>query len=188
MWIIFGCGKKTGAPPISMRNLQSVSISSIFSVAIAKRITDALSRFSNSSLRTGNVSPSSVNISVSRERRHLAASRDFSLRFSLFLFSNGRREIVIILGEIAVYEYFSMGNVDKSYRYSFHFVTKTWDQWKNVAQPDCWRLFAHLLVISYCIFDYHKNVSLHWDYDKKNCGLAQIIARLFFVIYIKQII
>lgn len=49
------------------------------------RITDALSSCSTSSERRGNMLARSVKISVSRDRRHLAASRDFSLRFSLFL-------------------------------------------------------------------------------------------------------
>lgn len=56
-----------------------------FSVAIANRMMDALSNCSISCCGTGNASDSSVKISVSRERRHRAASRDFSLRFSLFL-------------------------------------------------------------------------------------------------------
>lgn len=67
------------------KNSHNFIISSIFNAAMAKRITEALSRLSNSSFRIGKVSPSSLKISVSRDRRHLAASRDFSFRFSLFL-------------------------------------------------------------------------------------------------------
>lgn len=52
---------------------------------IDNRITDALSRCSISSAFNGNEVASSVKISVSRDRRQRAASRDFSFRFSLFL-------------------------------------------------------------------------------------------------------
>lgn len=48
-------------------------------------ITEALSKLSISSDFIGKAAANSVNISPSRERRHRAASRDFSLRFSLFL-------------------------------------------------------------------------------------------------------
>lgn len=56
-----------------------------FKYEMDKRITEALSRWSISSCLTGNDAASSVKISVSRERRQRAASRDFSFRFSLFL-------------------------------------------------------------------------------------------------------
>lgn len=96
-------------------NLHNVSMSSTFNVAIAKRITDALSRFSNSSLRTGNVSLSSVNISVSRERRHLAASRDFSLRFSLFLIFNRSKE------KIYLFDFQQINNMIEVIKFAFKY-------------------------------------------------------------------
>jgi hypothetical protein len=56
-----------------------------FKKAIANRITDALSKCSMSSGFIGTAAANSLKISVSRDRLVRAASRDFSLRFSLFL-------------------------------------------------------------------------------------------------------
>lgn len=66
-------------------NLQSSSMPRTLRYEIDRRITDALSRWSISSDFIGKLFAKSVKISVSRERRQRAASRDFSLRFSLFL-------------------------------------------------------------------------------------------------------
>ena len=65
--------------------LHKSNIPRTFKKAIDKRIIDALSSCSISSRRTGKTLAKSENISVSRERRHRAASRDFSFLFSLFL-------------------------------------------------------------------------------------------------------
>lgn len=69
----------------STEYLHNSSISRTLRYAMDSRMTDALSRWSTSSWRIGSRLARSWKISVSRERRQRAASRDFSLRFSLFL-------------------------------------------------------------------------------------------------------
>lgn len=80
-----------------------------------KRIIDALSSCSTSSRRAGNTLAKSVNISVSRERRHRAASRDFSFRFSLFLQA---REGIILIKYLSRYLQ-KIKNIDKDYELKF---------------------------------------------------------------------
>lgn len=65
--------------------LHILNISRIFKYDMAIRMTEALSSCWTSSFFKGKTCDISVKISVSRDRRHLAASRERSLRFSLFL-------------------------------------------------------------------------------------------------------
>lgn len=69
----------------SIINLQSSNKVRTFRKEIANRIIEALSRCSTSSDFIGKQLERSLKISDSFERRQRAASRDFSLRFSLFL-------------------------------------------------------------------------------------------------------
>lgn len=77
---------------------------------IAKRMTEALSSCSTSSFLAGRAAVSSEKICISLVRRHRAATRDFSFRFSLFLV-NKTKQINIYITKVPLINQLILQNI-----------------------------------------------------------------------------